>query len=76
MSHDALARLFSFHSGEEPGSLREAIVLKRSYAHADFEADYNSFKGNAYGGQFCNLALLSLQIRGTAAQCSTSSDLR
>jgi phytoene desaturase len=25
------------------------IVFKRSYAHADFEADYNAFKGNAYG---------------------------
>eukprot|EP01052_Picozoa_sp_SAG31_P021219 SAG31_NODE_1629_length_7702_cov_6.380902_5_plen_73_part_00 len=37
------------NSGEEPGSLRKAIVLKRSYAHRDFEQDYNSFKGNAYG---------------------------
>jgi len=36
-------------TGEEPGSLRKAIVLKRSYAHRDFEQDYNSFKGNAYG---------------------------
>lgn len=25
------------------------IVFKRSYAHADFESDYNAFKGNAYG---------------------------
>lgn len=25
------------------------IVFKRSYAHKDFEADYNAFKGNAYG---------------------------
>jgi phytoene desaturase len=25
------------------------IVFKRSYAHADFERDYNAFKGNAYG---------------------------
>ena len=25
------------------------IVYKRSYAHADFESDYNAFKGNAYG---------------------------
>jgi hypothetical protein len=72
-------------TGEEPGSLRKAVVLKRSYAHAgahsapylvssrdsfccchviacplpaatepassrsDFESDYNSYKGNAYG---------------------------
>lgn len=25
------------------------IVYKRSYAHADFESDYNAFRGNAYG---------------------------
>lgn len=25
------------------------IVFKRSYAHADFESDYNAFNGNAYG---------------------------
>jgi len=25
------------------------IVFKRSYAHLDFEKDYNAFKGNAYG---------------------------
>jgi phytoene desaturase len=25
------------------------IVYKRSYAHTDFESDYNAFKGNAYG---------------------------
>jgi phytoene desaturase len=25
------------------------IVFKKSYAHADFESDYNAFKGNAYG---------------------------
>lgn len=25
------------------------IVYKRSYAHSDFENDYNAFKGNAYG---------------------------
>ncbi len=29
--------------------ISENIVFKRSYAHADFEADYNAFKGNAYG---------------------------
>jgi len=30
-------------------SIRENIVLNRSYAHFDFIADYNAFKGNAYG---------------------------
>ena len=30
-------------------SIRDAVVYKRSYAHRDFENDYNAFKGNAYG---------------------------
>ncbi|MEA5140211.1 phytoene desaturase family protein [Arcicella rigui] len=30
-------------------SIRDAVVFKRSYAHSDFKADYNAFKGNAYG---------------------------
>jgi phytoene desaturase len=29
--------------------LRDHIVVKRSYAMRDFENDYHSFKGNAYG---------------------------
>lgn len=29
--------------------IRDAIVVKRSYAINDFKADYHSFKGNAYG---------------------------
>jgi phytoene desaturase len=29
--------------------IRDNIVVKRSYAMNDFKADYNSFKGNAYG---------------------------
>lgn len=29
--------------------LRENLVFERSYAHADFEKDYNAYKGNAYG---------------------------
>ncbi len=29
--------------------IRSAIVYKRSYAHSDFKADYNAFRGNAYG---------------------------
>lgn len=30
-------------------SIRDNIVVKRSFAMNDFEKDYNSFKGNAYG---------------------------
>jgi len=29
--------------------IRSHVVYKRSYAHRDFKADYNAFKGNAYG---------------------------
>jgi phytoene desaturase len=29
--------------------VRDAVVVKRSYAHKDFTHDYNSYKGNAYG---------------------------
>lgn len=32
--------------GEE---IRSHVEFKRSYAHADFIADYNAYKGNAYG---------------------------
>ena len=30
-------------------SIRDSIVLKKSYAHKEFISDFNSFKGNAYG---------------------------
>ncbi len=30
-------------------SIQHNIIVKRSYAMDDFKADYNSFKGNAYG---------------------------
>ena len=33
-------------SGQE---IRPHVTLKRSYAMKDFEKDYHSFKGNAYG---------------------------
>ena len=29
--------------------IRPHITYKRTFAHADFQADYNAFKGNAYG---------------------------
>jgi phytoene desaturase len=30
-------------------SVRDHVIYKRSYAHRDFKADYNAFRGNAYG---------------------------
>lgn len=30
-------------------SIKDAIIYKKSYAHADFVNDYHAFKGNAYG---------------------------
>jgi phytoene desaturase len=30
-------------------SIRDSIVIKRSYSINDFKADYNAYKGNAYG---------------------------
>jgi phytoene desaturase len=30
-------------------SIRSAVIYKRSFAHSDFKAEYNAFKGNAYG---------------------------
>jgi phytoene desaturase len=30
-------------------TIRDSIIVKRSYALNDFKADYHSFKGNAYG---------------------------
>ena len=29
--------------------IRPHVTFKRTFAHADFQADYNAFKGNAYG---------------------------
>lgn len=30
-------------------NVRDHIIFKRSYAHNDFQQDYNAFRGNAYG---------------------------
>ena len=30
-------------------NIRDHVIYKRSYAHRDFKADYNAFRGNAYG---------------------------
>ncbi len=29
--------------------IHDGVVFKKSYAHKDFKADYNAFRGNAYG---------------------------
>jgi phytoene desaturase len=29
--------------------IRSHVIFKRTYAHSEFKADYNAFKGNAYG---------------------------
>ncbi len=42
--------MFAERIRERTGTdIREHIVVKRSYAITDFEKDYHSFKGNAYG---------------------------
>ncbi|MFD0795008.1 phytoene desaturase family protein [Mucilaginibacter litoreus] len=43
---DLLMDRFEHITGQ---SIRNNIVVKRSYALDDFKADYHSFKGNAYG---------------------------
>jgi len=43
---DLILRRLEKYTGE---TIREHITFKRSYAHKDFERDYNAFKGNAYG---------------------------
>ena len=30
-------------------NIRDFVLVKKSYAHKDFDSDYHSFKGNAYG---------------------------
>lgn len=44
---DALLKRIEQHSGAT--DLKSAIIYQRSYAVEDFVADYNAFKGNAYG---------------------------
>jgi phytoene desaturase len=43
---DLMLSRFETITGE---SIRDNIIVKRSYALNDFKADYHSFKGNAYG---------------------------
>ncbi len=44
--YDLLLARLEAHCGH---SIREHVVVKRSYAHRDFQADYHAFRGNAYG---------------------------
>jgi phytoene desaturase len=55
LDHDETARQDQFdrvmdrltqHLGFD---LRPSVIYRRDYAHREFEADYNSYKGNAYG---------------------------
>lgn len=43
---DMILNRFEQITGE---SIKNSIIVKRSYAMNDFKADYHSFKGNAYG---------------------------
>jgi len=43
---DIVMERFEAHAGHP---IRDRIVVKRSYAHADFRADYHAMGGNAYG---------------------------
>jgi len=43
--HLMMDRLESY-TGE---SIRDRVIVKRSFAYSDFKSEYNSFKGNAYG---------------------------
>ncbi|MEM9325960.1 MAG: phytoene desaturase family protein [Bacteroidota bacterium] len=44
--YDRIMDRLEAYNGED---IRNHVVVKRSYAHKDFENDYHSFKGNAYG---------------------------
>ncbi len=43
---DMIVSRMEKHLGQ---SIKDSIIYKKSYAHADFVHDYNAFKGNAYG---------------------------
>ncbi len=43
---EVLMKRLQKHTGVD---LRNHIVYKRSFAHADFKSEYHAFKGNAYG---------------------------
>lgn len=43
---DMMMKRMEDHLGS---SIKEHVVIKKSYAHEEFIADYNAYKGNAYG---------------------------
>ncbi len=43
---DMIIERYEKHIGQK---IKENIILRRDYSHTDFQNDYNSFKGNAYG---------------------------
>jgi phytoene desaturase len=43
---DKIVQRFEKHSGQK---IRDSIVYKKTFGPTDFVADYNAFKGNAYG---------------------------
>ena len=59
---DLIIDRFEKHVGE---SVRDNIIVKRSYAQQDFINDYNAFKGNAYGlaNTLLQTAILKPSIR-------------
>ena len=59
---DLIVDRFEKHVGE---SIRDNIIVKRSFAQQDFVNDYNAFKGNAYGlaNTLLQTAILKPSIR-------------
>ena len=59
---DLIIDRFEKHVGE---SIRDNIIVKRSFAQQDFVNDYNAFKGNAYGlaNTLLQTAILKPSIR-------------
>jgi phytoene desaturase len=49
MRNEFLDKILDRIKQETGEDFREDIVYQRSYAHEEFESDYHSFKGNAYG---------------------------
>ena len=59
---EMIVERFEKHIGE---SIRQNIIVKKSFAQQDFVNDYNAFKGNAYGlaNTLLQTAILKPSIR-------------
>jgi phytoene desaturase len=44
--YDMVMTRLENHTGQD---IRKSVIYKRSFAHTDFQNDYNAYKGNAYG---------------------------